>query len=365
MTVVVTGAGFCCAGAGVLRGGLRSRSRGWRGLRRGLRAREARQEAAGSKETPAASAVARRGGGTDDEMAGDDGGCLHGTPSFQCILKQRSLRREVREELAARLEKTSHAGIIRIGFEGISQPHNAWSTPVSITRLKHSRRGLANRRHARYDSARFSRLGRRYPPWPIWTARRLERPMPATVALERTSSMACWASDPDRMRGAARFPRAGPAGNHADVEANRRRRWPRSRRASMPRGRAAVMRNPPDCPRREEMNPARARACKTLERKLSGAPVARASAGSETRPRPAARPTESSRGRHNRRRASVASRNWVSSSHCPAEGICVLDAATAGNASPGQNESQANGQRNSIVTGVCIPRHRPLVRSGL
>jgi hypothetical protein len=38
---------------------------------------------------------------------------------------------------AARLEKTSHAGIIRIGFEGISQPHTAWSTPVSIVRLKH------------------------------------------------------------------------------------------------------------------------------------------------------------------------------------------------------------------------------------
>jgi len=38
---------------------------------------------------------------------------------------------------AARLEKTSHAGIIRIGFEGISQPHTVWSTPVSIVRLKH------------------------------------------------------------------------------------------------------------------------------------------------------------------------------------------------------------------------------------
>jgi hypothetical protein len=28
--------------------------------------------------------------------------------------------------------KTSHAGIIRIGFEGISQPHVSRSTPVSI-----------------------------------------------------------------------------------------------------------------------------------------------------------------------------------------------------------------------------------------
>jgi len=43
---------------------------------------------------------------------------------------------------AARLEKTSHAGIIRIGFEGISQPHNSWSTPVSIIRLKHHRRAI-------------------------------------------------------------------------------------------------------------------------------------------------------------------------------------------------------------------------------
>jgi hypothetical protein len=45
---------------------------------------------------------------------------------------------------AARLEKTSHAGIIRIGFEGISQPHDAWSTPVSIVRLKHPTVQLAN-----------------------------------------------------------------------------------------------------------------------------------------------------------------------------------------------------------------------------
>jgi hypothetical protein len=43
---------------------------------------------------------------------------------------------------AARSEKTSHAGIIRIGFEGISQPHIAWSTPVSITRLKHRGRAV-------------------------------------------------------------------------------------------------------------------------------------------------------------------------------------------------------------------------------
>jgi hypothetical protein len=42
------------------------------------------------------------------------------------------------------LEKTSHAGIIRIGFEGISQPHTAWSTPVSIIRLKHPTVQLAN-----------------------------------------------------------------------------------------------------------------------------------------------------------------------------------------------------------------------------
>ena len=47
-----------------------------------------------------------------------------------------------------------------------------------------------------------------------------------------------------------------------------------------PRG---EMRKPPDWPRREEMSPARVRACRTLERKLSGAPVAWASSGSETR----------------------------------------------------------------------------------
>jgi hypothetical protein len=62
---------------------------------------------------------------------------------------------------AARSEKTSHAGIIRIGFEGISQPHNAWSTPVSIARLKHPTGALgkldeqsANRRAIGKSAAR-------------------------------------------------------------------------------------------------------------------------------------------------------------------------------------------------------------------
>jgi hypothetical protein len=41
------------------------------------------------------------------------------------------------EEKGRWASKASHAGIIRIGFEGISQPHFAWSTPVSILRLKH------------------------------------------------------------------------------------------------------------------------------------------------------------------------------------------------------------------------------------
>jgi hypothetical protein len=40
---------------------------------------------------------------------------------------------------------------------------------------------------------------------------------------------------------------------------------------------------PPDCPRRELINLARDKACKTLERKLSGAPVALANVGSKTR----------------------------------------------------------------------------------
>jgi hypothetical protein len=53
---------------------------------------------------------------------------------------------------AARLEKTSHAGIIRIGFEGISQPHNAWSTPVSITQLKHCPRNVGNCKGFRLDA---------------------------------------------------------------------------------------------------------------------------------------------------------------------------------------------------------------------
>ena len=45
------------------------------------------------------------------------------------------------EEKGRSATKASHAGIIRIGFEGISQPHIWWSTPVSITQLKHFGRG--------------------------------------------------------------------------------------------------------------------------------------------------------------------------------------------------------------------------------
>jgi hypothetical protein len=43
------------------------------------------------------------------------------------------------EEEGRSASKASHAGIIRIGFEGISQPHCEWSTPVSMIRLKHSK----------------------------------------------------------------------------------------------------------------------------------------------------------------------------------------------------------------------------------
>ena len=41
------------------------------------------------------------------------------------------------EENGRSATKASHAGIIRIGFEGVSQPHIWWSTPVSIIQLKH------------------------------------------------------------------------------------------------------------------------------------------------------------------------------------------------------------------------------------
>jgi len=43
---------------------------------------------------------------------------------------------------AAQPQKASHAGIIRIGFEGIfSAPPSKRSTPVSIIQLKHLRGG--------------------------------------------------------------------------------------------------------------------------------------------------------------------------------------------------------------------------------
>ena len=50
--------------------------------------------------------------------------------------------------------------------------------------------------------------------------------------------------------------------------------------AARPRGEIA---NPPPCPRRDVISPARAKACSTLERKLSGASANRASSGSSIR----------------------------------------------------------------------------------
>ena len=140
----------------------------------------------------------------------------------------------------------------------------------------------------------------------------------ATVVLERTSSMARWACS-----------QTGCAGQWAFLEQDRpcMRQTLRQMEPSMasitsrieaPLPRAA-MRKPPACPRREEIRPARARACNTLERKLSGAPVARASREARHCPRPFARPTESSLERHNRRHASVASTNWFSSCCRPVE----------------------------------------------
>jgi hypothetical protein len=38
--------------------------------------------------------------------------------------------------------ETSHAGMIRIGFEGIFSAPLLWGTPVSITQLKHHLAGL-------------------------------------------------------------------------------------------------------------------------------------------------------------------------------------------------------------------------------
>jgi hypothetical protein len=41
-------------------------------------------------------------------------------------------------------EKTSHAGIIRIGFEGISQPHTRVEHPCFSFLFKHRKRDFAN-----------------------------------------------------------------------------------------------------------------------------------------------------------------------------------------------------------------------------
>jgi hypothetical protein len=51
-----------------------------------------------------------------------DSGCMieHGLPLFSTDMKQERSRCDSRKWAAS---ETSHAGIVRIGFEGISQPH--------------------------------------------------------------------------------------------------------------------------------------------------------------------------------------------------------------------------------------------------
>ena len=104
----------------------------------------------------------------------------------------------------------------------------------------------------------------------------------AISALESTSSIACWASI-----------QTGCAGHHTflaqdmpEIKQTFRQIGPSMASitsridALRPRGEIA---NPPDGPRRELISLARANACNTFERKLSGAPVASARAGSIAR----------------------------------------------------------------------------------
>ena len=126
---------------------------------------------------------------------------------------------------AARSEKTSHAGIIRIGFEGISQPHYAWSTPVSITRLKHH--GPANGKWelALADGLSPGRFRRRE--MGSCDSRRTGWPRQQRLAGHCGDSRAGEHGEhgllgpyPNRMRGAARFSWAGPALSETNVKAD-------------------------------------------------------------------------------------------------------------------------------------------------
>ena len=107
--------------------------------------------------------------------------------------------------------------------------------------------------------------------------------MAAMEALERTSSMACWARAQTGCAGQRAF-----LGHDRPCTRQMLRQMEPSMAsitsridASRPR---CVIRKPPDWPRCEVMSPERARVCNTLDRKLSGAPVACASEGSKTRP---------------------------------------------------------------------------------
>jgi len=69
-------------------------------------------------------------------VAGDEVGCLHGLLLLQKCVKQRSPSCAARKT-AAQLRKLPTPVLSGSGSRVISQPHNTWSTPVSITRLKH------------------------------------------------------------------------------------------------------------------------------------------------------------------------------------------------------------------------------------
>ena len=116
---------------------------------------------------------------------------------------------------------------------------------------------------------------------------------------------------PDRVRRTPRFSRAGPSRDQADIQADRAVDGFDDLVHRCLRGHAAESTNPPAFPRHEAISSARDKACRTLDRKLSGAPWPRPVRAVARAPPRAAWPDESSPERHNRRRASVASTNCI------------------------------------------------------
>ncbi len=222
-----------------------------------------------------------------------------------------------------------------------------WSTPVSIVRLKHSLTGACN------WAGMFSLVASPVSSADNCRARRLQstqpRPMPALASRKRDpqswprkahqASPSVPAPIPDEQGIAPSGDKIGQRrGTHSGRSA---RQWLQSLPALMPRGRAEKF----------ESHPTAHAAMRSTRRAPRPAIPWKGSSRAHRKLRPArggkrahpcaAQPDGSSRGRHSRRRASVASMNWASSCDRPVEQALISTSTTPTNPRGSKKRAEA------------------------